>query len=325
MADYENNNQTNEPTAESGAETQNTQNQNNFAEQQNQAPYGAGYANPQAAYYANPQPGTYFTPRQAEPNPQGTPAGNAYYAQPNPQNAPAGNAYSAQQAAYYPPNSGYPIQPIEQKANVWYALLSFFVPIAGLIIFLVERESRPKTAKASGICALVSYITRIIAYVILCAVMFFATETLFDYIDDVFDDTDYSYSYDSDSNLVTDTIADYKCIVKSAEYTKDYQGNDAVVITYEFTNNSEYPTNFLSALYTNVYQNSSIIYETMPAEGAADITFNKTVAPGATAEIKAIYKLEGKDRDINVEIHNNEDWSDGDYIDEYLTMSGAID
>lgn len=324
MADYENNNQTNKPTAESGAENQNIQNQNNFTERQNQAAFGEGYANPQqAAYYANPQAGTYFNPRQAQPNSQGTPDGNAYYAQPGQQSAPEGNAYSAQQAAYYPPAGVYPVQPIEQKANVWYVLLSFFVPIAGLIIFLVERESRPKTAKASGICALVSYITRIIAYVLLCVVMLFATETFYNCFDDFFDDTDY-YSYETDSNLVTDTISDYKCIVKSAEYAKDYQGNDAVVIAYEFTNNSEYPANFLSALYVKVYQNSSPIYETLPAEGAADITFNKTLAPGETAEIKAIYKLDSKDRDINVEIHNNEDQADGDYIDEYLTMSGAI-
>lgn len=83
MADYENNNQTNKPTAESGAENQNIQNQNNFTERQNQAAFGEGYANPQqAAYYANPQAGTYFNPRQAQPSPQGAPDGNAYYAQP---------------------------------------------------------------------------------------------------------------------------------------------------------------------------------------------------------------------------------------------------
>ena len=76
--------------------------------------------------------------------------------------------------------------------------------------------------------------------------MLFATETIYNCFDDFFDDTDY-YSYETDSNLVTDTISDYKCIVKSAEYAKDYQGNDAVVIAYEFTNNSEYPANFLSA------------------------------------------------------------------------------
>lgn len=85
MADYENNNQTNKPTAESGAEDQNIQNQNNFTERQNQAAFGEGYANPQqAAYYANPQAGTYFNPRQAQPSPQGAPDGNAYYAQPGP-------------------------------------------------------------------------------------------------------------------------------------------------------------------------------------------------------------------------------------------------
>lgn len=44
MADYENNNQTNKPTAESGAENQNIQNQNNFTERQNQAAYARLWA-----------------------------------------------------------------------------------------------------------------------------------------------------------------------------------------------------------------------------------------------------------------------------------------
>lgn len=149
MADYENNNQTNKPTAESGAENQNTQNQNNFTERQNQAAFGEGYANPQqAAYYANPQPGTYFNPRQAQPSSQGAPDGNAYYAQPGQQSAPEGNAYSAQQAAYYPPAGVYPVQPIEQKANVWYVLLSFFVPIAGLIHFPCGARKPPENGKS---------------------------------------------------------------------------------------------------------------------------------------------------------------------------------
>lgn len=41
-----------------------------------------------------------------------------------------------------------------------WGLLGFFVPIAGLILYLMWRDERPRTAKAAGIGALVSVIAR---------------------------------------------------------------------------------------------------------------------------------------------------------------------
>lgn len=46
----------------------------------------------------------------------------------------------------------------EEKANVGLVILSFIIPIAGLIIFITKKDKEPKTAKVSGICALVSFI-----------------------------------------------------------------------------------------------------------------------------------------------------------------------
>lgn len=77
---------------------------------------------------------------------------NQYYSQPNPQEQYQNPNYNYQ----------YPMPPVEQKANVGLAILSFLIPIAGLIIFLVEKDKKPKTAKASGICALISFIINII-------------------------------------------------------------------------------------------------------------------------------------------------------------------
>lgn len=69
-------------------------------------------------------------------------------------------------------NSGYcpncDPQPVkEEKASVGLAILSFLIPIVGLVVFLVNRKDRPKTAKASGICALVSFILSIVMYVVI--------------------------------------------------------------------------------------------------------------------------------------------------------------
>ena len=151
MADYENNNQTNKPTAESGAENQNIQNQNNFTERQNQAAFGEGYANPQqAAYYANPQAGTYFNPRQAQPTPQGAPDGNAYYTQPGQQSAPEGNAYSAQQAAYYPPAGVTPFNRLSKRQMCGMCCFRFSCRLQGLSFSLWSVKAARKRQKQAA-------------------------------------------------------------------------------------------------------------------------------------------------------------------------------
>ncbi len=52
----------------------------------------------------------------------------------------------------------------EDNAGFGWGLLSFCLPIVGLILFIIWREEKPKTAKLAGICALVGFILNIIAY-----------------------------------------------------------------------------------------------------------------------------------------------------------------
>lgn len=53
---------------------------------------------------------------------------------------------------------------VEDNGSVGFAILSFFIPLIGLIIFLMWQEKRPKTAKQAGIWALVGFIIEIIFY-----------------------------------------------------------------------------------------------------------------------------------------------------------------
>ena len=58
-----------------------------------------------------------------------------------------------------PPQQGYapsmaPVQ--EEKASIGLAILSFFIPLVGLILFFVKRKKRPKTAKACLTAAVIS-------------------------------------------------------------------------------------------------------------------------------------------------------------------------
>ncbi|MDR1012899.1 MAG: hypothetical protein LBL38_01360 [Lactobacillales bacterium] len=63
------------------------------------------------------------------------------------------------------------ITDIEQADNggfLW-GLLGCFVPVAGLVLFLVWRSIKPKTAKAVGIGALISLGIRVFCYMIIIA------------------------------------------------------------------------------------------------------------------------------------------------------------
>jgi hypothetical protein len=62
--------------------------------------------------------------------------------------------------------------PVQDKVNIWLVILSWFIPLAGLIIFFVQKKSSPKTAKASGICALISALLSIIVTIACFALVF---------------------------------------------------------------------------------------------------------------------------------------------------------
>lgn len=54
--------------------------------------------------------------------------------------------------------------PKDRGVFLW-GLLGCCIPVVGLVLFLVWRDEKPKTAKAAGIGALVSVILTILIYV----------------------------------------------------------------------------------------------------------------------------------------------------------------
>lgn len=77
-------------------------------------------------------------------------------------------------AAAYQENPQVNVQPTVQAAapqevdngGFLWGLLGCCVPIAGLILFLVWKDTKPKTAKAAGIGALVCTIGTVVFYII---------------------------------------------------------------------------------------------------------------------------------------------------------------
>lgn len=99
------------------------------------------------------------------------------------------------------------------------------------------------------------------------------------------------------------TIGDFKCVVKGAKLTKDWEGKDAVLITYEFTNNSDSPISFDGSLDDKLYQDgieleSAILND----DNESNLLDTVDLKPGITKEVKKAYLLRNKDSEIEVEI-----------------------
>ena len=70
------------------------------------------------------------------------------------------------------PHCGVPqtTQPqIVDSGGFGWGLLGCCIPIVGLILFLVWKDNRPKTAKAAGIGAIVGFVIVVICYVLMFA------------------------------------------------------------------------------------------------------------------------------------------------------------
>ncbi len=60
---------------------------------------------------------------------------------------------------------------VNDNGGFLWGLLGCCIPIVGLILFLVWKDQKPKTAKAAGIGALVSVILAVLYYVIVIVIL----------------------------------------------------------------------------------------------------------------------------------------------------------
>lgn len=319
MADYENN-LNNTETTSGGAPQPNTNAQvqptsEPKPEQINEPAQGAqsapSYAEPQGQSYTTPpQEGAYYAP-QANQAPQGN------YNQPGYQ-APSQQAYYAPQNGAQMPPYGMPQQPIEEKASVGLAILSFFIPLAGLIIFLTKKNDRPKTAKVSGICALVSFILNIVIGVIggVAATKIAENPDQLDsYISDAIGDN-------SDNLVQGDELGNFVCDVTDVSKTTDANGKPAIIVTYSFKNNSSTAIAFDNALYTIALQNDDTLSKTLlgTSDDSALTDVNLT-QPGETSKIMRAYTLQDETSNITFEIYDNTDENNMYYLEYEFSLT----
>ncbi len=107
----------------------------------------------------------------------------------------------------------------------------------------------------------------------------------------------------------SNTIGNYGCVVKSAKLTKNWEGADTVLITYEFTNNSKSPASFDVALVDHIYQNGIGLETTFLDDEDTDL-LDVEIKPGASKEVKKAYKLRDTSTDLEIEIEELISFSD---------------
>ena len=65
-------------------------------------------------------------------------------------------------------------RPVEDKGSFGWAVLGFFIPLVGLILFLVWKNEKPKSAKKAGVGAIVGAVAGLILPVIISALFYLA-------------------------------------------------------------------------------------------------------------------------------------------------------
>ncbi len=99
---------------------------------------------------------------------------------------------------------------------------------------------------------------------------------------------------DENPNLIK--IGDYQAVYKGSEIVKNYDGNDTLVATYDYTNNSKEAQSFEWSMYYTVTQgDSELEYTTVFVDEESYDTLDEStrqdVAPGESLEVKMTYKL----------------------------------
>ena len=125
------------------------------------------YPNPsqsQRAQYDQPRQQVYQQPQYTQPQANPYATGQQYaqtpqYGQPQYQQ-PQYAQYQYGQRPYVNP------QPADTRSFGW-AVLGFFFPIVGLILFLVWKSEKPVSAKQAGMGALASVISTVVLWILL--------------------------------------------------------------------------------------------------------------------------------------------------------------
>lgn len=101
------------------------------------------------------------------------------------------------------------------------------------------------------------------------------------------------------------TVGEFELHYKGASIMKDRVGNDALVLTLDFTNNSEETTDYFWAIYETALQNdteleTAVVYLNEETLEAVDDSQYQNVAPGATVEVQTAFELDDTTGEVEI-------------------------
>lgn len=106
------------------------------------------------------------------------------------------------------------------------------------------------------------------------------------------------------SPISDSTIGDYEVTIKSAKLGEDYEGNTIIVLTYDWTNNSDETAAALYSITVKAFQDGieldyAIVMDSDVYDSGASF---KEIRPGATLEVQSAFVLRNDSSDVEVEI-----------------------
>ena len=138
----------------------------------------------------------------------------------------------------------------EDKSSIAFAILGFFIPIVGLILFLVFHNEKPKTAKSAGKGALAGFITGFTISIILTVVFSFIGFNLME------QSLNLIPAYSGEALVSTESFSDEE---SWAKYVSVEIGE------LEITENEFFIETSLDVTVTNLYEQKSSFYITLEA------------------------------------------------------------
>lgn len=106
-----------------------------------------------------------------------------------------------------------------------------------------------------------------------------------------------------DPNLLT--VGEFELRYKGASIMKDYAGNDALVLTLDFTNNSEETTDYFWSIYETAMYNGTelemaVVYLNEETLESVDDSQYQDVAPGTTVEVQTAFELDNTTGEVEI-------------------------
>lgn len=96
------------------------------------------------------------------------------------------------------------------------------------------------------------------------------------------------------SNSNAGTLGDYAISFTGCTTAKDYEGKDVIIVSYDFTNNSDEATSAALALYVKAFQNgieleNGIVIDDI--DGYNSDNYMKDIKPGVTLNVQEAFVL----------------------------------